>query len=265
MTRNEEVPVESCDELAMPPGENGQVSVVMTFHAEGGVAHWALLGFERMRVVAEKAGLQVQLVAVLDRADEYTRQVVISHPTLREGDRVLKSLHGDPGLARNHGIEHASGEWIGILDGDDYCTANWIVESVRVLLSQRQVVVHTDYLLTFGGSWEMTRQTDQLTGAGSQETCFKHHLWASTVFARRDLFDQCPYRQANMEYNGFGYEDWDWSLCVLAAGYKHTTAPRTALFYRRKAVGSRQNLGVQQKVVVRPGPFFAAPLWGGRQ
>ncbi|WEJ70758.1 glycosyltransferase family A protein [Pseudomonas sp. PSE14] len=257
----EEALVKEFDELAVAHGESDQVSVVMTFHAEGGIAHWTLLGVERGRVVAERLGLQVQLVAVLDRADEHTQRVVESHPVLREGDRVLMSQHGDPGLARNHGIEQSSGDWIGILDGDDYCTANWIIESVRVLRNRSQVVVHTDYLLTFGGRWEMTRLTDQLSGGGSLETCFKHHLWASTVFARRELFVQCPYRQANMEYNGFGYEDWDWSLCVLAAGYKHTTAPGTVLFYRRKAAGSRQNLGLQQQVVVRPGPFFATTLW----
>lgn len=262
MASNDEVSLRQYDESRPPPGSGGRASVVMTFHAEGCIAHWALLGFERMRIVAESEGLQVQLIAVLDRADERTRQMVEFHPALREGDQVLMSQHGDPGLARNHGIEHSSGEWIGILDGDDYCTANWIAESVRLLRSRAQVVVHTDYLLTFGGRWELTRQTDQLTGGGSLETCFKHHLWASTVFAPRYLFDQCPYRPANMEYNGFGYEDWDWSLCVLAAGYKHTTAPGTALFYRRKSVGSRQNLGLQQQVVVQPGPFFAASLWG---
>ena len=190
--------------------------------------------------------------------------MVQSHPVVRKGDCVLQSQHGDPGLARNYGIDHSSGAWIGILDGDDYCTANWISESVRVLRRHSQVVVHTDYLLTFGGRWEVTRQTDQLADDGSLETCFKQHLWASTVFARRELFDQCPYRQANMEHNGFGYEDWDWSLCVLAAGYKHTVAAGTALFYRRKAVGSRQNVGLQEQVVVRPGPFFSAELWNRR-
>lgn len=261
MASNEEAHMEKPDELMMIPMESRQVSVVMTFHAEGGIAHWALLGFERGRVAAERVGLHVQLIAVLDRADERTRRVVEFHPVLRDGDRVLISSHGDPGLARNHGIERSSGYWIGILDGDDYCSANWVVESVRVLSSHPHVVVHTDYLLTFGSCWEMTRQTDQLAGDGSLETCFKHHLWASTVFARRGLFVQCPYRQANMGLNGFGYEDWDWSLCVLAAGYRHTTAPETALFYRRKAMGSRQNLGLQQQVVVRPGPFFETDLW----
>lgn len=252
-------------EFGMPARVNGDsVSVVMTFHAEGAIAHWALLGFERMRRAAEEFGLKVQLVAVLDRADNDTKQVVVTHPIIRGDDQVLVVELGDPGLARNCGVKCSSGCWIGILDGDDYCTENWIVEAVKVLRSKLQVVVHTDYLLTFGGSWELTRQTDQLTGAGSLETCFKHHLWASTVFAERVVFEQCPYRRANMGTSGFGYEDWDWSLCVLAAGYQHTVALGTALFYRRKAVGSRQSCGLQQQVVVRPGPFFAPDFWSLR-
>lgn len=240
------------------------VSVVMTFHAEGGIAHWALLGFERMRRVAEEFGLKVQLVAVLDRADSNTRQVVETHPIIRDLDEVLSVELGDPGLARNFGVNHSTGCWIGILDGDDYCTGNWIVEAVKVLQINCKVVVHTEYLLTFGGSWELSRQTDQLAGSGSLETCFKHHLWASTVFAERIVFEQCPYRRASMGSSGFGYEDWDWSLCALAAGYQHTVALGTALFYRRKTVGSRQNCGLQQQVVVRPGPFFSPEFWNSR-
>ncbi|SDH99923.1 Glycosyl transferase family 2 [Pseudomonas delhiensis] len=236
--------------------------VVMTFHRERTLGQWSLFGFERMRSHAELFGHEVQLLAVLDHADPFTLRMVREHPVLRPTDRVIEASLGDPGLARNLGVSEADGELIGILDGDDYCSANWITEASSALAAQSgEVVVHTDYLLTFGESWEFSRQSDQLTGKGGAETCFKHHLWASTVFASRELFLRCPYREANMARTGFGYEDWDWSLATLAAGARHTTAPQTALFYRRKPAGSRQSAGLRQQVVVRPGPFFADGFW----
>lgn len=232
--------------------------VVMTFHGERTLGHWSLSGFERMRRHAESSGHEVQLLAVLDHADPLTLRMVREHPAMRSTDRIIEVSLGDPGLARNAGVAEADGELIGILDGDDYCSANWITAASNVVAAQRsEVVVHTDYLLTFGESWELSRQSDQLSGEGSLDTCFKHHLWASTVFASRELFLRCPYREANMARTGFGYEDWDWSLAALAAGARHTTVPQTALFYRRKPAGSRQSSGLRQQVIVRPGPFFA--------
>ncbi|MCP8464775.1 glycosyltransferase family 2 protein [Pseudomonas sp. ZM23] len=237
------------------------VSIVMTFHAEAHLAHWSLLGFERLRRVSEAAGINMQLVAVLDSADIDTGRIVRSHPVLRRSDVCLATRHSDPAIARNSGIDAASGSYLGILDGDDYCSANWVVESLGMLRRYPQVVVHTDYLVVFGSAWGMGRLSDQLIGEGQLESCFKHHLWVSTVIAPREVFLACPYRGSQMATSGFGYEDWDWSLAVLAQGIRHTTAPGTALFYRQKVTQSRQRDATAQQVVLQPGPFFSSKLW----
>ncbi|NPZ40128.1 glycosyltransferase family 2 protein, partial [Pseudomonas aeruginosa] len=50
------------------------ISLIMNFHAEDVLAHWSLLGFQRMREFASHHGVSVQLVAVLDRASQTTRR-----------------------------------------------------------------------------------------------------------------------------------------------------------------------------------------------
>lgn len=52
------------------------ISLIMNFHAEDVLAHWSLLGFQRMREFASHHGVSVQLVAVLDRASQTTRRIV---------------------------------------------------------------------------------------------------------------------------------------------------------------------------------------------
>ncbi|WP_084313054.1 glycosyltransferase family 2 protein [Pseudomonas jinjuensis] len=241
-----------------------RASMVMTFHAERTLAQWSLFGFERMRVHSERQGISVQLVAILDSADPLTDRLVESHPVLRPSDQVLKVDCRDPGLARNAGIAAADGQYLGILDGDDYCSANWIAAALEVLDAGPERVVHPEYLVLFGAVRAWARQTDQLAEDGCLETCFKHHLWGSTVFASRDLFLRFPYRETGMSWSGFGYEDWDWSLAVIAGGVSHTTAPNTALFYRQKSMESRQVEAVREQAVLRPGPFFAAESWTKR-
>lgn len=236
------------------------ISIVMTFHAEGRLAHWSLLGFDRMRRLAEANDIQTQLVAVLDNADAETSRVVNSHPVLQEGDLCINTSHGDPGMSRNSGVASASGKYLGILDGDDYCSANWIVAALDILKRYPNSVVHTDYLVVFDAFWGLGKQTNQLLGEGRLESCFKYHLWVSAVIAEREIFLDCPYRVSRMS-SGFGYEDWDWSLAVLARGLLHATAPQTALFYRQKLEQSRQRIATSEQVILRPGPFFSPEFW----
>ena len=70
------------------------ISLIMNFHAEDVLAHWSLLGFQRMREFASHHGVSVQLVAVLDRASQTTRRIVRQHPILREGDVYKRQVSG---------------------------------------------------------------------------------------------------------------------------------------------------------------------------
>jgi hypothetical protein len=208
-----------------------------------------------MRDYASSRDISVQLVAILDRPDEATRRMVSQHPILAEGDEVVEVTHGDLGLSRNTGVEQSRASHVGFLDGDDYCSENWLAESLFVLAAGDGVVVHPEYTVSHGACHLIGRSVDQLTEEYPLESCFKHHPWVSVAVAAKSVFQEIPYRETRVCDTGFGYEDWDWNLRVMASGLKHTVARQTCLFYRRKAESMLVSMNTRN-ALVRPGVFF---------
>lgn len=233
------------------------VSLVMNFHAEGVLAQWSLWGVQRMRKHADCQGIRVQLVAVLDCADAETTRMVKAHPALCEGDQVLEVRFADLGLSRNAGAENARSNYVGFLDGDDYCSATWLTAALEIARAHGdRVVVHPEYIVSHGATRALARAVDQLTEDYDVANCFKAHPWGSAVFASRSVFLEIPYQSTRVRETGFGYEDWHWGLEVIASGRRHTVAAQTAFFYRRKRDSMLVDMNARQ-AVLRPGQFFA--------
>ncbi|MDH0287772.1 glycosyltransferase [Pseudomonas sp. GD04087] len=241
------------------------LSLVMNFHAEGVLAQWSLWGAQRMREHSCRFGVRVQLIAVLDCADAETTRMVRAHPALLSGDRVLDVHFADLGLSRNAGAESAQGSYVGFLDGDDYCSANWLTSAMQVAQSWGdQVVVHPEYIVSHGAVRVLARAVDQLTDNYDTANCFKAHPWGSAVFARRSVFLEIPYQTTRVRETGFGYEDWHWGLEIIASGRNHTIATETAFFYRRKRDSMLVDMNARQ-AVLRPGRFFATCPYSSRK
>jgi glycosyltransferase involved in cell wall biosynthesis len=235
------------------------ISAVVTFHAEGLVAHRALLGLERIRRYANQHNIVVEFVLVLDTADTETRRVVRTSPVLREIDQILEVTNADLGASRNSGIASAQGDCIGIFDGDDYHSENWLVGALNTIRSKKtSVVVHPDYVVSFGAIWSIHQVLDMDENPDYPMTnCFSVHPWVSSSFGRRQTYLDHPYLRSDSQKTGFGFEDWHWNLELLASGVRHVSAPNTALFYRRKA-SSMLTDQLNNKVTIRPNRFFNA-------
>lgn len=233
------------------------ISAVVTFHGEGLLAHKTLLGLERVRLFAEKRGIPVELVAVLDRADHETTRVVKSSPVIRANDNVIEVNNGDTGISRNSGISVATGKYIGIFDGDDFYSEHWICRALAISLSKvGPVVVHPEHTISFGAIhavsdvWDMDDDKDY-----SLANAFSIHPWISCSFGEKSLYLKCPYQRAESKTTGFGYEDWHWNLELISQGVRHVTAKGTALYYRTK-LKSRFTDQSGGKSILRPSEFF---------
>lgn len=220
-------------EIIQSSKKNVDVTLLVTFHSEGILAHSTLNSIERCREYAEKAGISTEYVWVLDSISEETKEVLMRHPTRSKNVQIIEVSHRDLGQSRNSGISIANGTAIAILDGDDYYSTNWIERAWHYLKEYGDdSIIHPEFVVTFGAHSAYCRQTDQDYEAAS---LLMGNCWTSWSFALRSTYQRYPYAKTSPLQTGFGYEDWHWNCEITAYNYTHRLALETVGFYRRKA------------------------------
>lgn len=217
--------------------ENVDVSLLITFHCEGILAHSTLNSTERCRKFAEEKGISTEYVWVLDSVDAETRNVLMSHPAASNGPRIVEVSHRDLGSSRNAGIAVAHGVAIAILDGDDYFSANWIERAWHSLKEYGpRAILHPEVVVSFGEYSSYWWQVDQACQTFDKTGLLVGNYWTSWTFAFHSVYEQCPYVITRAAETGLGYEDWHWNCETIASGYEHRLASGSVGFYRKKRV-----------------------------
>ena len=233
------------------------LSVVVTFHREGILAHATLRSYMFSRARAEASGFKVQLILVMDNADAETTGFVRSHPDLRGDEVVIDASVGDSALARNEGVLHSLGSFVCTLDGDDLINRDYFQRHIECARQHSgKFILHPELVVSFGMYNAFNWQIDQRGPYYSRESLLLINPWISAVFARREVFAEIPYTACYPGSTGFGYEDWYWNCETTAAGYEHLIAPATAYYYRRKFSGSVNEASKALQAVMPPSRLF---------
>jgi len=215
------------------------VSIIITFHREGLLAHKSLLSVGRCAAAAERDRERVEIIATLDRPDGQTDRVVRSYDAAGRPDRILALDIGDLGLARNAAIQESRGRWVLICDGDDYLSEHFIVRSLSAIQGlSDDTVLHPELVVHFGVENSLWWQVGDDDPAFDPACLLACNPWNSCSFASRSVYLQTPYRLARPGESGFGFEDWHWNCETLALGHAHRIAKGTVHYVRKKIQGS---------------------------
>lgn len=209
------------------------LSVVVTVHDEGLLAHKTMLSVFEGIDKAEKKGYHCEIIVHIDNGDRETKDYFKRY----DGDKKIRVLHNcfnDLGLSRNSAIAASSGEYISFLNGDDLLSDNWYVKALEILdKSKQDLILHPEAVLAFRDDAQifLTLQKPSMTKDADTLLLLGENRWESVMIGKRDIFLKTPYVGATP---GYVCGDYVFNIETIEQGIKHEIVDETVLFKRRK-------------------------------
>ena len=227
------------------------ITAVLIAHVEQtmiGVSFRSMLAAVR---VAAEAALDIEMLVVLDKPDETTREMLAEVDT--QGARVLEVAYGDQALVRNHAVGESRGRFVAFLDGDDLWTENWLVAAHALCAAEPRTIAHPYADWVFDERRSLSLPPDQTDPQFDPATLRVTNAWDSLCLAPREAFLDHPFQARALE-QGYAFEDWLWNLDTVRAGYVHRVVPDT-IHFKRSRSGSQYRLASANQSLTRPTPF----------
>jgi glycosyltransferase involved in cell wall biosynthesis len=171
--------------------------------------------------LAGQTSRDFELIIVDDGSRDDTRAKLA---TLDKSIQVIRQDNQGPGAARNTGIARARAPIVLALDCDDTLDPTYLQETVALLQSSPPDV---------GFVFTHERMTGLREGTASRyfklfDQLFINRVPSCVVFRKKAWSDVGGYDVAMRE----GYEDWEFTIALAAAGYRALVIPRPLFTYR---------------------------------
>ena len=144
---------------------------------------------------------------------------------------------GDLGRARNAILPETRGKYIAFLDADDLFSQNWLTNGVARMRQAEEAgtpaVIHPELNWLFDGAHSVFLKPDQDDPLFTPYHFYFTNYYDSLAMAPRDAHEQVPYVHRDIPA-GLSFQDWQFSIETMAAGWKHLSAPDTIIFKRRR-------------------------------
>jgi Glycosyl transferase family 2 len=231
------------------------ITVAITAHAESLEAGPALRSAEAAIAAVEARGATVERLIGFDCAEARTL-AFFDHPSLSQW-KHLRFTFADQGATRNALAKAAKGRYLAFLDADDMFSENWLLRAYERLESSvgSKRIVHPELIWQFDGA-------DTVYTQPSQDSPFftPHHFAIQNYYDALCMGPTQAWREVKFPgrdiATGYAYEDWQWSVETMAAGWQHVAEPDTVLFKRRRDASQSQQAR-SRKVSIRNIPALA--------
>lgn len=169
-------------------------------------------------------GVDDVVVYIVDdgSTDPETIEILDNYPTAKA--TVLRKENGHLSSARNHGIERASGDYILLLDADDYFAPTFLEQAIAILDADESAGAVTCLTQNFG---LRTDRANVKTGGGLKDFLTANPCNASCLFRKQCWVEVGGFDETMKE----GYEDWNFWLTVTHKGWLIRSIPEYLFHY----------------------------------
>lgn len=238
------------------------LSVIVTAHHEGLLAHKTMRSVERALKSLEEAGVTYEIVISIDRGNKATMDYFDTYKASHDSISVYQWDFGDLSQSRNAIIKKARGRFVSLIDADDLMSGNWLSAAMDHLLAKPYGthIAHTAMTLEFGDARSIVQKYGHTNHDQDALLSVWSARWNSVIIAPRTIFEKYQYEPNSP---GFGYEDWHMSMNFLMDDIKNITIPETAIFVRRKVTGSEWQRQKSSRSVLHAHPVFKPSYFQG--
>jgi glycosyltransferase involved in cell wall biosynthesis len=233
------------------------LTVVVTAHDETAVCGPTMRAADLAVEAARARGFIVQTIIGLDAPTEET-SAYFHQPHFDHWERrVLQER--ELGRVRNALVPECEGRYIAFLDADDLFSENWLAEGVATLDAAAErgerAIAHPELNVVFDGTKVIHVNIDQTSPLFTPHYLYFRHYYDSLCMAPRDAHLEIPYVIRDVP-NGLSYQDFQFTIESLEAGWQHVVVRDTIIFKRRRDVSlvTESNL---RKSLVRALPAMA--------
>jgi succinoglycan biosynthesis protein ExoO len=182
----------------------------------------------------------VEVIVVDDASVDATTEVV-QHYCSDRLKLIVNQCNRGPSYTRNRGFKAAKGEWVALLDSDDWYVLNRLEKLLQVAIAQNADFVVDDlYLITRGAEQPWSTRFSEDSGFGSRRVRFNKITQINSVdFVDLDLGLVKPLIKRNfliqhqLEFDEnlrYG-EDFQFFLISLLKGARFIVVPEPYYFY----------------------------------
>jgi glycosyltransferase involved in cell wall biosynthesis len=156
--------------------------------------------------------------------DDFTNQKLDRYD--KPQTRVIKTVNQGLSAARNNGIKEAKGKYILPLDADDKIEKTYLEKAVNYLENHPEVQFVTAWLQNFGYRSDIYQP----------KKCDLIKLLCENILVVASVYPKSCWEKVG----GYsvdmrkGYEDWDFWIKMLAAGFKYEVIGEPLIYYRNR-------------------------------
>jgi hypothetical protein len=214
---------------------SADLTVIVTAHDETSVSGPTMRAADLAIEAARERGFTVQAIIGLDAPTEAT-STYFHQPRFDHWERLV--LHErDLGRTRNALVPQCDGRYVAFLDADDLFSVNWLAEGVAALdaAAERgeQAIAHPELNVVFDATKTIYVNIDQRSPLFTPEYLYVRHYYDSLCMAPRAAHLEIPYVTRDVP-NGLSYQDFQFTIETLAAGWQHMVVRDTIIFKRRR-------------------------------
>jgi len=228
------------------------LTVIVNAHDETAVAGPTMRSADVAVETARARGLTVEAIIGLDAPSEaastYFHQPHFDHWQRR----VLNER--ELGRVRNALVRESSGRYVAFLDADDLFSENWLAEGVAALDAAAErgehAIAHPELNVVFDAQKTVALNIDQHSPLFTPHYLYFRHYYDSLCMAPREAHLEIPYVTRDVP-NGLSYQDFQFTIETLAAGWRHLVVKDTIIFKRRRDVSLVTESTVRKSIVRR--------------